>query len=79
MEALRRAAAASATIHVFVMEMLTQFILLQDIELWQDRMEPNKSSPPAKVQRWLRSDLEDLRALLNALQHSYDDQKRSKQ
>ena len=42
-------------------------------------MEPTTSLQPMQVQRWLRSDPQDLRALLNALQHSYEDQKLSKQ
>ena len=42
-------------------------------------MEPTTSLQPTQVQRWLRSDPQDLRALLNALQHSYEDQELSKQ
>ena len=44
MEALRRAAAASANIYVFVMEML-------NVEQWQDIMEPTTSLQPTQVQR----------------------------
>ena len=68
MEALKRAAAASANIYVLVMEVLTEFTFLQDVEQWQDSMEPTTSLRPTQVQRWLRSDPPDLRALLNALQ-----------
>ena len=67
MDDLRRAAAASAKTHASALEMLAQFTCAQDVEKWQDLMQPTKAQQPPEVQEWLRSDVEDLRPLLDAL------------
>ena len=48
MDGLRRAAAASATTYVLAVEMLAQFTLAQNVEKWQDLMQPTKAQQPTR-------------------------------
>ena len=77
-KAAKRLVSASSTLYVFALEHLVQLLLANNVEQWQDIMAPTKDFQATAVKTWFRKEPDNAKALVEALVHSYIDQKMSK-
>jgi len=77
-KAAKRLVSASSTLYVFALEHLVQLLLANNVEQWQDIMAPTKDFQARAVKTWFRKEPDNAKALVEALVHSYIDQKMSK-
>ena len=74
----RRVVNMSAKLYVLGMELLSETYLVNDVAAWQDKVRTTKTAQPPGVQKWLRSDADELSKLVHALVDSCSSQKLNK-